>query len=695
MDEGVLMGSLAMFFFCNSLCLSRKTRLIVVVVVGPNAYAATDNSAYNLFTMSLAPVFSSFPLHHVSADSVVVQLPEGSGFGRFTQETLGGDNLAARLLKSFSTRHSVQGIVTRQRDAQGFRLLTVSVSEGWSGLCTYPPAVRSLVPQLIRKHILKGLGTTAAARVVRVAENGVIYQLLNGKEVALSVQQHSSAANQSDQNENDEEVEVRILNYDVEADVMNVTADADVVNGTPLDMEAASSALAGYRVGSEVKGTVLLSSTEDRCAVVAVGDPCMLGYYLYEWGGHGLPTVGAELDLVVEFAATDRSIQDVAPFLILSRRAETAVTYTLPAVRSDEATEGTPSREEAVAGFSGLYGQLLWRDGGRRRDRQAAAGETASDEDDDEGGHPEKVRRRRTEEALDAFERHLEEAVPSSPEDFERLLLASPHSSYLWTQFMAYYIKQQKLEDARQVAEKALQTIGVREEEEMLNVWVAYLNLENLYGTGESLSTLFKRALPRVPSELVLHERLADIFEASRKPHQLLSICQTMTTKWRDSTSTWERLGRVLIQQNKRDQLKRMLKDVGETLRKEKAALVVVHLAIHEFKHGSVESGRDMLERLLAKVPKKSDVWLAFMDQEIALLQRKAPEGSLLSVRGVFDRAAAMDFSAKVSQLIFTKYMNFEKSYGTAKDVERVRQLAKSYVDAKIQSIAQSSLPSS
>lgn len=34
-----------------------------------------------------------------------------------------------------------------------------------------------------------------------------------------------------------------------------------------------------------------------------------------------------------------------------------------------------------------------------------------------------------------------------------------------------------------------------REEQEKLNVWVALMNLENLYGTQESLVKVFERAL--------------------------------------------------------------------------------------------------------------------------------------------------------------------------------------------------------
>lgn len=48
---------------------------------------------------------------------------------------------------------------------------------------------------------------------------------------------------------------------------------------------------------------------------------------------------------------------------------------------------------------------------------------------------------------------------------------------------MAFHVNLQQYELARQVAERALGTINPRESEERRNIWVAYLNMENLYGT--------------------------------------------------------------------------------------------------------------------------------------------------------------------------------------------------------------------
>lgn len=54
--------------------------------------------------------------------------------------------------------------------------------------------------------------------------------------------------------------------------------------------------------------------------------------------------------------------------------------------------------------------------------------------------------------------------APETPEDFERLLLSEPNSSFLWVQYMAHLLLGADIDGARRVAEKAIRSIGFREE---------------------------------------------------------------------------------------------------------------------------------------------------------------------------------------------------------------------------------------
>lgn len=55
-----------------------------------------------------------------------------------------------------------------------------------------------------------------------------------------------------------------------------------------------------------------------------------------------------------------------------------------------------------------------------------------------------------------------------------------------------------------------------REEQEKLNVWVALLNLENMYGTEESLKKVFERA-QQFCEPMPVYQQLADIYTKSEK----------------------------------------------------------------------------------------------------------------------------------------------------------------------------------
>jgi rRNA biogenesis protein RRP5 len=56
----------------------------------------------------------------------------------------------------------------------------------------------------------------------------------------------------------------------------------------------------------------------------------------------------------------------------------------------------------------------------------------------------------------------LGENTPASADDFERLLLGSPSSSYVWIRYMSFYLQSSEVDQARAVAERALTKIDLR-----------------------------------------------------------------------------------------------------------------------------------------------------------------------------------------------------------------------------------------
>ena len=102
-----------------------------------------------------------------------------------------------------------------------------------------------------------------------------------------------------------------------------------------------------------------------------------------------------------------------------------------------------------------------------------------------------------------------------------QVLLGSPNSSYLWIQYMSFQLQLSEIDNARAIGQRAIQTIHFREEQEKLNVWIALLNLENVYGTDTTIEAVLKDAACHNDSKTV-HLRLATIFDESGK----CKVCQ-------------------------------------------------------------------------------------------------------------------------------------------------------------------------
>ena len=127
-------------------------------------------------------------------------------------------------------------------------------------------------------------------------------------------------------------------------------------------------------------------------------------------------------------------------------------------------------------------------------------------------------RRKRAEIMVDETG-NLDADGPQSPADFERLLMGLPNSSYLWISYMALHLQLSDVSKARDVAERAIKTINHQSkdnESEALDVWVAFLNLENTHGTQDSLNRIFEEACVFNDTEEV-HNRLTSIYIQSNK----------------------------------------------------------------------------------------------------------------------------------------------------------------------------------
>ncbi|XP_015771536.1 PREDICTED: protein RRP5 homolog [Acropora digitifera] len=268
-----------------------------------------------------------------------------------------------------------------------------------------------------------------------------------------------------------------------------------------------------------------------------------------------------------------------------------------------------------------------------------------------------------------------QDRLPETPEDFDRLVVSSPNNSVVWLQYMAYHLHTANIEKAKEVAERALKTISFREEQEKMNVWVGLLNLENLYGTQESLLKVFERALQQNEPKKMFFQ-LAGIYARTNKMESADQLYQTMIKRFSQSKKVWIGGLSFYMKQGNLEKGRKLLQRSLKTLPKRKHIDTIVQFALLEFKHGEPQRGQTMFESILTNYPKRSDLWSVYLDMMIK-------QGDSEPVRQIFERVIHVNMSSKKMKLFFKRYLDFERKHGDALSVEKVKTKAMEYVESK------------
>ncbi|GAA6036062.1 hypothetical protein JCM8097_006594 [Rhodosporidiobolus ruineniae] len=271
----------------------------------------------------------------------------------------------------------------------------------------------------------------------------------------------------------------------------------------------------------------------------------------------------------------------------------------------------------------------------------------------------------------------LDSQAPTSVADFERLLLGSPNSSYLWIQYLAFFVGLSQLDKARELAQRALRSIHFREEGEKLNVWVALLNLENAYGDEESLEKVFREAAQANDAETV-YLKLVDIYERSGKIEAEEELFKKTVKKFSQSPAVWPLFAQFYLTHGRPTEARELLPRSLKSLEKRDHVATISKFAQLEFKLGDAERGRTIFEGIVDSYPKRLDLWLVYVDQEIK-------QRNTAGVRALFDRILAQRLSSKKGKSVFKKWLAFEKDFGDVAGVEHVKERAVAFVQSRQQ----------
>ena len=307
--------------------------------------------------------------------------------------------------------------------------------------------------------------------------------------------------------------------------------------------------------------------------------------------------------------------------------------------------------------------------------------ESGSESEDEGDKKTKKPKKRKTTEIQVDRTADLDAHGPQTASDYERLLLGQPDSSELWIAYMAFQMQVSDLIKAREVAERAIKSINIREETEKLNVWVAFLNLEVAYGTKAIVDEVFKRACQYNDAQEI-HERLASIYIQSEKwkvrYHGILGyglralttiqmadeLFETMLKKFgAKSPSVWTNYAHFLhVTRNEPARARALLPRATQQLGKLQDHSLISRFAALEFRspNGEPERGRTMFEGLLGAFPKKGDLWNQLLDLEIGIASADADKAA---IRDVFERRTRVKgLKPKPALKWFERWAKWEES---------------------------------
>jgi len=297
------------------------------------------------------------------------------------------------------------------------------------------------------------------------------------------------------------------------------------------------------------------------------------------------------------------------------------------------------------------------------------------DDDDDDNVPPETVKskkkRKRDEELM--IQEHEKAQLSGSLDiettaDYERLVLQSPQSSLVWCRYLAHHVETADMERARAVAERALNTISFREEQEKLNVWLAYLNMETIYGDPENVKKVLARAI-QYCEPLTVYLKQCDMYASAEKLEDAEQLYLLLTRKFKKEKQVWKSYVQFLFHSNRLQSARNQLQRCITVLEKKDHVEIITRFATLEFSHGDAERGRTMFENLISSYPGRTDLWSVYVDMLTKM-------GDIKGARLILERAVKLKLNAKRLASLLRKFVKFEESHGTEDQVQQVKDMA-------------------
>merc|ERR1719348_871359 len=240
---------------------------------------------------------------------------------------------------------------------------------------------------------------------------------------------------------------------------------------------------------------------------------------------------------------------------------------------------------------------------------------------------------------------------------------------------MAMAMQAGEIGKAREVAKRAVNRINYRLEEEKMNVYLAWLNLENSFGNPEALDKVLKEAL-QCCDQFKVYSQLAVIYSQSGKVMEAEKIYKVMVRKFSKEKEVWIKYGVFCFKNNKLGDGRFLLQRSLQSLDKKEHLSITSKFAQIEFKFGDPERGKTMFETILSNYPRRTDLWSVYADQLV-----KAGDGE--AARLLYRRIATLSLQARKMKALFKKWLEFETVHGSESGVSEVKLSAQKYLEGK------------
>lgn len=255
---------------------------------------------------------------------------------------------------------------------------------------------------------------------------------------------------------------------------------------------------------------------------------------------------------------------------------------------------------------------------------------------------------------------------------------------------MAFHLSTANVSAAKEVAERSFGRISFRQEGERLNAWCALLTLELKYGSDEALQRTIDRACQSNNPKHV-HLRVCEMLgkEAAASSDAVGALQRAddmyakLCKKFKSKKKAWLAHIEHLLKSDRSDEALALSKKALLSLPEYKHRETMAKVAQLVFEHGNPEQARTLFDGLLARYPKRLDLFSVFVDKEVK-------HGSVSAARVLFERQAStsnhdrrpkLKLTDKQMKGFFKKWYAFETQHGDASLRERVKDAARAYVE--------------